>query len=690
MDTKIINNGKFLAKDLIQGDEAVANRADFQNLNLPQLQRALNILTNNPNITTKTRDYLLLNSWKLHYKTKPPTMKEFLTYEWLGPTANNLYPKVVKVLTEYWDPISPYRNLILASGIGTGKSFTSTISNLFIIQAIHNMRDPKKFFNLNQAASILLAFISFTQGKAAQTLLQPIIQIISSSPKFKRINREDKIKEIGEENPDQIVWTTAGRMGAIQFDGDIHIMLASSPSDLLGLNMISATMSEISFFIDKGFSPEYIWRIYQDSLGRIYSRFGNRYYATTILDSSPNDIDASPIDKYIFEGKAYENPLNYIVTGTQWDYIPWKYPEWLRTKETFPVFKGGNGSPCKIIPKHEVAHFKKEDVYDVPIDIKQKFIDNPVKSVKDYCGWPSGVPDKLISDYSLIEKMFVPQLRNIYTHIFAPADLPPEGLIWEAIKKEFFIEYSEGKYEFYRAPRAQRFLHFDQSESGDITGIGSCHKELSEKGDDRFIIDFTIPIVPGKKRINLEAIYEFLIDLRFRGGFNIKMVTFDQYQSSNTIQKLKRMDFAVDRLSVDSSMNPYLVFVSHLNNGRVKCGRNIYFKNNLKSIKETKTEKGKKKIDHLQGKVEDSGTIGWDESYLGYYAKDISDAVVGAVWNCINHFTGIPKYSWKDMELVVPDKEDIETIASTKMNHLVIDSIKQQALDKIRQKYGLN
>ena len=194
---------------------------------------------------------------------------------------------------------------------------------------------------------------------------------------------EERLNFKQEEYPDEICFTTAGRMGVFQFYNDVHYIVTSSPSGILGLNMITATLSEISFFIDKGFSVEYINRIYQDSKKRVHSRFGYKYFAGTVIDSSPNDIELSPIDKYIFEGEAYKDKRNYIVTGPQWEFLPKNYPIWQETGDTFPVFRGNSGKPPEILSDETINKYPEDQIYNVPIDVKGLFEDDLLKAVKD-------------------------------------------------------------------------------------------------------------------------------------------------------------------------------------------------------------------------------------------------------------------------------------------------------------------
>lgn len=676
--SKIIRDDSYYQlKDLLSGDEDAYGL--IASLDYDSLRKTLQKISGDETLPTKTKTRLMSETWRINYRVKPPTIEEFLTREWLGDMADSLFPHVKTILTEFWQPDSPYRHLILASAIGLGKSTLSTVSSLFKDVNIWCMRNPNKFFGLASSTALVTALISFTQDKASQVLLQPFLQILRTSPKFHRVRIEEKLTSTQLEDPDHVCWTTSSKMGVLQFYNDLHYIVTADPAGLLGLNLVSSIMSEISFFMEKGFSSEYIWRIYQDSKGRVSARFGNRYFCGTILDSSPNDIDLSPIDKYIFNGEAALDKENFIFTGTQWDYRPELRPIWQKTGETFPVFRGSAVKPAKILTPEEINDFPEEEIFNVPIDLKQLFEDNTLKSVKDYCGWPAGSKGVLIRDEAIVEGMFVPSLRNIYSYIHAPENQSPEHLIWDAVYKTFFTNSGAGKdYEFWRHPQEKRYLHVDQSESGDVASISMVHMETESKtGEKIVVVDFCIPISPDKNRINLDAIRFFIKDLIEKGRVLIDKVTFDQYQSSATIQYLKRREIPTERLSVDSSMTPYQLFISYMSSGKVKCGKNILLKNNIKSLQEVETMHGHKKIDHSKGKIvyEDGGN--WTKSLMGKWAKDVSDSVCGAVYNCIQNYVGIPHYVWEEDLMAKEEKESKKTLI-------------RRSLKKIQDRYGMD
>ena len=533
--------------------------------------------------------------------------------------------------------------------IVTHNSSLSAILAIYIIIHLSYLRNPKMFFNLSEMGSLVIALMSFTQSKAKQLLLQPFYNLLKSSPMFDRVMREDRLASKQRELQNgHIAYTSAGRMGAFQFSKDIHITIASSRQDLLGLNIILGIVSEISFWIKTGISIDEIWGAFSDMRERVNSRFAHRYLSGVILDSSPLDLSLSPIDKWIYEGKAEQDPEVMVVHGKHWEVFPEKYPKWRKTGETIPVFRGDAGSPPMVLKTdHEKNKYGPEEILRFPIDTEQS-LQNPgemKKIVADLAGWPAGGIAKLIESKDDLERIFTDTLNNLYTSIDAPEGSNPENLIWNKVKDLFFIKIGKS-YEFYRAPRAPRTLHMDLAESGDMASIAMNHFEIDSNIEQNVIVnDFTIVISPKKSRINLDAICYFILDLKNKVHINFYKITADQYQSSALLQRLKRHGIDVDRLSIDRDVAPYRIVISWILNERVKVGRNIFLKNNFLSLQEIINEKGKKKIDHTNGNIvyEDGGD--WNMSFMGINAKDASDAFTGSAYILISEIENqIPQY----------------------------------------------
>lgn len=647
MEDQKVEQIKPIIKDVLYGDKEAQKRADYNILTGEEVNEAVKLIINNPNLSESQKYYFLENTWRIHYKVKPPTVDEFLTPKWIGAIADSIYPQVKDTFKQFMNPYSGKRVLALSTCIGFGKSSLASLISLFIIVHLQYMRNPKEFFNLNEMGSLVIALLSFTMKKVDQVLLQPFSNLLRTSPMLERVRSEDRLairqEEVGEE---KIVYTSAGRMGSFQFSKDIHITTVSDRSALLGLNIILGIASEISFWLQRGVSVEEIWGTFNDLWNRVDSRFAMRYLSGVILDSSPLDLSLSPIDKWIYTGEAEKDPSVMVVKAKHWEVFPDKYSQWRKTGETFPVFRGSASKPPKVITSEaQLQEYAKDDILDVPIDIKRKFINNTKKMVADYAGFPAGGIAKLISDFSHIESMFTDQLMNVYGYLTAPANQQPEKLIWNKIKDDFFIKI-RNRYEFYRAPNAKRTIHIDLAEKHDMAGISMNHFEIGVDGQLYIINDFTIGISPEKSTINIDAIAKFIVDL-WKAGVNIYKVTADQYQSSDLLQRLKRVDIPVDKLSVDRETAPYRVVASWILNERVKVGYNIFLKNNFQSLIELTTDKGKQKIDHSKGETvyDDGGD--WKSSFMGFNAKDVSDSFTGSAYTLISELSReVPQYQW--------------------------------------------
>ena len=403
--------------------------------------------------------------------------------------------------------------------------------------------------------------------------------------------------------------------------------MISSVQNLLGLTVITAVLSELGFFIDAGKSHEYIMRFYFDARSRIESRMKGNWFGRSILDSSPNSLD-NPIDKYIWQD-APKDPSNYIVTGSRWDWAP---EDFKNLDDKFPIFLGAPGIPPSIPDEEAAVDYDPTTLLWAPRELKTIFENDLVKALKDVAGRPSGDQKKLLNENAVIENMFEDKLNNLYTHIYVPAALPPEHAIWEMIYPYFFRQVGE-QLKFYYRPEIPRVFSIDLAEKGDSASISIAHTELMSSSEILTVYDITVVISPLKGDINLDAIKYFIEDCSVLGNMTFIAGSFDQFQSVSSRQHLERVfGFKIQRVSVDLTMDPYKNMIADIRGGRIKMGKNIYVKNNLKSLIITPRRNSKKlKIDHTLGEAADiEGDSNWDTSLIGYHAKDATDAMAQA------------------------------------------------------------
>ena len=706
---------KFILEDILAGDSSQFDNEIIKNLNIDNIMAAIEWLARKDNLSETFKDNLLADGWRLNFKAKPPTPAEFITEKYIGNQAESTYDWAKDTFIDFMDPLKPYRTLVLTQCIGAGKSTLSTLIQLFISTHYALMWHPWKFFNLAPSSVFTQCLGAWNQKKATELLLEPFVQILEQSPYFKRVRTHtDLVDAAGEDLAEHICWTTSTPTSALSMQNGVNYKIINGPGSILGQNIISAVISEMTMFTENGWSNEQIFTFFTKLRKRIDNRMKGNYYGRMIIDSQPNTLE-SVIDDWIWN-EAPKSSENYIVTGSRWKFFPKEFPyawkqnreNWksmadgsvsatkdaikkaldqdclkkdFNKKQTFPIFKGTNGQPPKVVESEsELSTYEPRDIIWAPTtqvtsngnkSMLDAALESPIEFLRDQCGIPSGTPDRIFYNKQTVEDCFENNLRNMFGHITAPAEEEPEHLIWNQIKDKFFNKIID-KYYFYYEPGIPRVVSVDQSYAGDVTSIAMTHVERdSERKDDVtgepvkvFVTDFIITIIPKGGIINLDAIKCFIWDLVSLGNIKIKHVSYDGFQSQPSIQFLKRKGIEVDYLSVDKTNEPYLNFIDYVQHKRWFAGKCIYMKNNMLSLhfEKRKQGKGTTKVDHFNGEIYTDGNGDWNTDMRGTNAKDAADAVTGTI-ELINRYENefVPYVVWKPLALNDRSYETMKT-----------------------------
>lgn len=141
---------KYVISDIVAGDKKALDNPIYRNLNFDSIKKAINWLINEEQLSNIAKEDLSVNPWRLNFRNKPPTIQEFLTQKYIGPTATTLWKNVVDELVKFFDPINPYTTIVLNGCIGSGKSFCTVVSNLYVSTLYATMYAPYKFFGHSQ------------------------------------------------------------------------------------------------------------------------------------------------------------------------------------------------------------------------------------------------------------------------------------------------------------------------------------------------------------------------------------------------------------------------------------------------------------------------------------------------------------------------------------------------------------
>ena len=170
-------------------------------------------------------------------------------------------------------------------------------------------------------------------------------------------------------------------------------------------------------------------------------------------------------------------------------------------------------------------------------------------------------------------------------------------------------------------PESPRFAHVDLSLTRDSTGLAIGHVPRFTQIKRGAEVIETLPVIaidctleihpPPGGEILIDKIRNVLYVLRDQ-GMNIKWVTFDQYQSADSIQILRQQGFITGIRSMDKTTVPYDFTKMAFYDGRIEAPPHPKLLEELLSLeKDTKTGK----IDHPPNG-----------------SKDIADALAGVVY----------------------------------------------------------
>lgn len=652
-------------KDFLAGNEKAFIGSQWENFNIRNILNSIEWAQKTDILDENTRNAVLTDPWRLNFVKKPPTIEEFLTREWIGGQADTLHDWARKALTDFWTPSNPYRAMILYTSIGAGKSTATIISMLYSIAHFELMRNPWVYFKQSPSTIFVVGFASWSQKKGSELYYEPFRQVIEQAPKFEKVKFRDKFKKVRDDKEsgledqigEKLFYTTATDTSLMEFGKGCALKTISSTGGQMGLNIMQAAFSELSFFIDEGgWTNEKIWQFYTKTVDRVSNRMKGNYYGRTILDSSPNNLE-SCIDKYI-NGDAKDDPKNLIITGSRWALFPFEFPKAIDENNqikhdfevSFPLFKGNSKSLPKVLDQNEYKEVSPTDVIWCPktqiadsgdVDFYRKAKLNPVEFMRDWCARPVGGADRILYDEDVIESCFPERLRNIYYCLELPYLDNPEGMIWNKIKNTFFVETLKGL-RFYYEPYIKRVVSVDLSETGDPSSISMSHLERLDNESDSTVMvtDFSITIIPKGSRINQDAIKFFIRDLRDKGNLDIAYFSFDSHQSEGCRQYLERIGFTYEYVTADKNNEPYNLLIDRIWQGTWKCGKNIFVKNNLRSLHWTKrANSGTSKIDHFHGDVQLVGDQEWSTSQIGYNAKDNTDTIAENAMLLHKHMT---------------------------------------------------
>lgn len=403
--------------------------------------------------------------------------------------------------------------VIAQLGKGSGKDYSSTISVARIVYLLLCLKDPATYYGKPPGDSIDVLNIAINAQQANNVFFKGFKTRIERSPWF-----------VGKYDP---------KASEIKFDKNVNVYSGHSEREAWeGYNVIAVILDEISGFAventtghDQAKTADAIYDMYRAS---VMSRFPD--FGKVILLSFPR-FKGDPIQKF------YES-----VIGEKEVIVRNKV---LKMDEDLPDGTEGN----EITVEWEEDHIKS---YLYP---KTYALKRPTWEVN---------PTKKIEDFK------VDFYRNMSDALGRFACMPPEMVdaffkSREKIEKAFnnmampVDQFGRLEDWFIPDPDKEYYLHVDLAQKHDHCAVSMAHvqKWVNVKVTDTY--SQPAPIVEvdavrywtptADKSVDFTEVKDYILSLRTR-GFNIRVCTFDRWNSHDMMQQLKAYGINTELLSV--------------------------------------------------------------------------------------------------------------------------------------------
>ena len=403
--------------------------------------------------------------------------------------------------------------VIAQLGKGSGKDYCSTISVAYIVYLLLCLKDPAAYYGKPPGDSIDILNIAINAQQASNVFFKGFKTRIERSPWF--------------------VGKYEAKASEMKFDKGITVHSGHSEREAFeGYNVIAVVLDEISGFAiestsgnDQAKTGEAIYDMYRASVASRFPDFGK-----VILLSFPrfkNDYIQAHYESVIAEKEV-------VIRS-----------ETMKMDVDLPDGTDGN----EVTVQWEEDHIKSY-LYPKTYAIKRPTWDvNPTKKIEDFK---------------------VDFYRNYMDALGRFACMPPEAVdaffkSREKIEKAFnnmnIPVDSFGRMEDWFQPDKDKeyFIHVDLAQKHDHCAVAMAHvnrwvnvKVTNEYSQPAPIVEidavrFWTPT--ADKSVDFTEVKDYILSLKTR-GFNIKVCTFDRWNSHDMMQQLKQYGINTELLSV--------------------------------------------------------------------------------------------------------------------------------------------
>jgi hypothetical protein len=516
----------------------------------------------------------------------------------------------------------PSRCYLTNSFIVTHNTSFCLISMLYEICVFLHRKDPHQAFGFKKGQPIYVALCNATMRLAEDVQLQDFFNMLDNSPFFQKQRSLVAAKK-----------KLSTKSVALNLPYNIEMLAGSRARHAIGRAVISAMISELNMQTQEG--GKQAINTYIELKNRLFTRFGREEGLSPpgrlYLDSSKKEAQGV-LDQYIQALRKDEKVL--IIEAAYWDFVKGGKKDIFKG-EKFPVFRGSQArDPFIIRTTPEQEGISDSLVVWVPEELREFFETDPINALRDLGGISTWTTGTFISSIEVINDACNNQ--NAMPYWGDPPQYREILSIDQFNDTDALINYIDIDKMIKGVPY---FAHCDLGLTNDRVGIAFT-RIVGKTNIKRFDVELGLARIlqdnvystdlliclenKPSQQVPLYKIEAFFVALQNR-GIDIRGISFDQAFSADMMQRLQKLGFNVEYISVDRTRMPYDTL------RQIMYDRRIKLPNHKVLIKEFK------ELIDLGDKIDHPEQTALNRSRDAMPSKDCTDAVAGSVWNCAQH-----------------------------------------------------
>lgn len=532
------------------------------------------------------------------YSDLPVDVITFIESKLLLDMGDEIFPKVKDEIADLCS--GKYIEAVLTGGIGTGKTTIALVATAYTLYQLACLREPQREFGLARSSEIVFIFQSLNAKLSKAVDFDRFKAMLDNSAFFQELFRYDRNITSELRFPNRII--------VKPLSGDV--------AAAIGQNVFGGVMDEVNFMAvtenskmagADGGTFDQAREMYNSISRRRESRFmkAGKLFGMLCLVSS-KQYPGEFTDRKMQEAKDQEGRYGFT-TIFVYDKRVWEVkPIEEFTGEWFYVFLGDPNRKPRILEPNEELTFSTEDrplIMPVPVEFRKAFEVDLLAAIRDIAGMTTLALHPFIINVEALRACF--------------------GIVQGVLSLDQTDFYTTRPLLYPRRfvrPNEPRFAHIDLGLTRDSLGLAVGHVvtfiEMDRGGESEILpviqYDCLLEVVPPRNgEIEIENARRVLYALR-DAGMLLKWVSFDSFQSKDSMQILAGKGFTVGYCSVDTDNAPYEVAKQAFYDGRVRAP---YHSTALTEWTRLERNEKTKKIDHPPNG-----------------SKDVSDAMAGVAY----------------------------------------------------------